>query len=268
MNPDLVQFLTALPLPLLILFALGVPLLLALGIGHVIQSLFTPQELAANASVGATKYGFIVEVYAVVAALTLVGSWDIYQTSRDNLQRETGGLYLLALSVPSYGEPAQAGRREEMYAALRGYAGAVAALDWPHMQAATNRSGSDVEFQRLTRAFLDVEPVTNAQQALAQNVVGWVAQISDARIARLSVNSRTFGVLIWVLVLTVSVAVLAFQWFVGSAINLVHYSMGGVIALIVGSVLAVSAKLAFPFTGDPPFLSAAPFLQLMSVGVP
>lgn len=104
MNPDLVQFLTALPLPLLILVALGVPLLLAVGIGHVIQALFTPQELAANAAVGATKYSFIVEVYAVVAALTLVGSWDIYQTSRDNLQREAGGLYLLALSVPSYGE--------------------------------------------------------------------------------------------------------------------------------------------------------------------
>lgn len=266
MNPDIVQFLTALPLPLLILATLGVPLLLALAIGQVIQSLFTPQELAANAVVGSVKYGFIVEVYAVVAALTLVGSWDIYQTSRDNLQRETGGLYLLALAVPTYSEPAQIWRREEMYSAIRGYASAVAALDWPNMQAATNRSGSDAEFQRLTRAFLDAEPMTGAQQALAQNIPAWVAQISDARIARLSVNSRTFGVLIWVLVLTVSVAVLAFQWFVGSSTTVVHYTMGGVIALIVGTVLAVSAKLAFPFTGDPPFLTPSPFLQLMSVG--
>jgi hypothetical protein len=46
----------------------------------------------------------------------------------------------------------------------------------------------------------------------------------------------------------------------------VHYTMGGMIALIVGTVLAVSAKLAFPFTGDPPFLTPSPFLQLMSVG--
>jgi len=265
-NADLVQFLTALPLPLLVLVALGVPLVTAILVGQAIQAAFTPQELARNAAVGAVKYGFIVEVYAVVAALSLVGSWDIYQTARDNLQRETGSLYLLALSVPSFADPAQAPRRAEMYESIRGYAGAVATVDWPHMRAADNRTGSEREFQRLVRAFLDTEPVTAAQQALAQNVVGWVAQVADARQARLSVNSRTFGTLIWVLVLTVSVAALAFQWFVGSSTTLVHYTMGGAIALIIGTVLAVSAKLAFPFTGDPPFLSPVPFFQLMEVG--
>jgi membrane protein YdbS with pleckstrin-like domain len=265
MSGDVVQFLVSLPLPLTLLVALGVPLVLALGLGQLILSVFTPQDLATNAGVGTAKYGFIVEVYAVVAALSLVGAWDIYQTSRDNLQRETGALYLLALSVPSYGEPSQAPRRAEMYASLRGYAGAVATKDWPHMLAANNRSGSDAEFQRLTRAFLDVEPVTGAQQALAQNVVGWVAQVSEARIARLSQHARSFATLIWVLVLTVSVAVLAFQWFVGSANNAVHYTMGGVIAVIVGVVLMVSGKLAFPFNGDPPFLSPAPFVQMMGL---
>jgi len=266
MSGDLIQFLSGLPLPLLLLASLGVPMGLALILGKVILGLFTPQELNANAGVGIAKYTFIIEVYAVVAALSLVGAWDIYQTSRDNLQRETGGLYLLALSVPSYGEAAQAPARAEMYAAIRGYSAAVAVQDWPHMLAATNRSGSDVEFQRLVRAFLDVEPVTGAQQALSQNMVGWVAQVSDARIARLSQHSRTFGTLIWILVLLVSVAVLAFQWFVGSATNALNYTMGGVIALIVGVVLMVSGKLAFPFNGEPPFLSPAPFLQLMGVG--
>ena len=135
------------------------------------------------------------------------------------------------------------------------------------MIASDCRSGSDVEFQRLTRAFFDAEPLTSAQQALAQNVVGWIAQVSEARIARLSQHSRTFGTLIWILVLTVSVAVLVFQWFVGSASNGVHYAMGGVIALIVGVVIMVSGKMAFPFNGAPPFLSPAPFYQMMAVGL-
>jgi len=39
-----------------------------------------------------------------------------------------------------------------------------------------------------------------------------------------------------------------------------------VLALIVGVVLMVSGKLAFPFNGDPPFLSPGPFFQLMGVG--
>lgn len=266
MSGDVIQFLSGLPLPLLLLASLGVPLALALILGQAILAVFTPQELTANSTVGTAKYSFIIEVYAVVAALSLVGAWDIYQTSRDNLQRETGGLYLLALSVPSYGDASQAAHRAEMYASIRGYAGAVAVQDWPHMLAANNRSGSDIEFQRLVRAFLDIEPVNAAQQALSQNMVGWVAQVSEARIARLSQHSRTFGTLIWILVLLLSVAVLAFQWFVGSATNAVNYTMGGVIALIVGVVLLVSGKLAFPFNGDPPFLSPAPFYQLMAVG--
>lgn len=265
MDPAITQFLAVLPLPLMILAMLGVPLLLALACGHIIQSIFTPQELAANAVVGATKYGFIVEVYAVVAALTLVGAWDIYQTARDTLQKEVGGLYMLALSVPSYNLPEQGPARGEMYAAIRGYAAVVVESDWENMQSGSGLSESDAAFGRLTRAFFDPEPTTLAQQALAQNTIGWVAQVAEARIARLSVMSRTIGGLIWALILILSVAILAFQWFFGSSTAAVHYAMGGFVALIVGSVLAVSIKLAFPFIGDPALLSARPFLQLMRV---
>jgi hypothetical protein len=267
LDAELIQLVSALPLPALIGVTLGVPLFLALLLGGMVQALFTPRELASNAEVGVAKYGFIVEVYAVVAALTLVGSWGIYQTAREDLRHESGALFMLASAVPTYASPEQAPQRAEMYAAIRAYAAAVAALDWPQMQRATNRSGSDEEFQRLARAFLDAEPVTAAQQALAQNVAGWLHQIADARIARLSANSRSFGALIWVLVLLVSVAVLVFQWFIGSTTAPVHYAMAGVIALIAGTVLAISVKLAFPFAGDPPFLSPAPFIQLMRVGL-
>jgi ABC-type multidrug transport system fused ATPase/permease subunit len=259
MDAGIVHFVTALPLPLLLLVTLGVPVLLSVGIGLIIQAWFTPRELAANAVLGASKYGFIVEVYAVVAALSLVGSWDIYQTARDNLQREAGALYMLAVAVPSYGEPSQAPRRDEMQASIRGYAAAVAVVDWQHMQSGSNRSGSDREFERLARAFLDARPMNEAQQAL-------VAQVAEARLSRLSGNSRSFGALIWLLVLVVSVAVLAFQWFLGSISSLLHSAMAGTIAVIVGIVLAVSAKFAFPFTGDPAFLTPTPFLQLMQVG--
>jgi hypothetical protein len=267
MEAELVHGFVSLPLPVLLAVSLGVPLLISLALGQLLLAVFTPAELAANTAVGAIKYSFVVEVYAVVAALTLVGSWGIYQNARDNLQRETGALYMLAVAVPSYAEPEQAARRQEMYAAIRGYAGAVAAVDWRNMQLANNISGSDAEFERLARAFLDARPANEAQQALAQNVAAWVAQVADGRLARLSANSRSFGALIWTLVLVVSVAALAFQAFVGSVGTLLHQVMTGSIALIVGTVLAVSAKLAFPFTGDAPFLSPTPFMQLTRVGL-
>lgn len=244
---------------------IAVPVALALLLGRVMYAIFTPHEFQANAVVGAVKYGFVVEIYAVVAALTLVGSWDTFQTARDTLQKEASGLYMLALSVDTFNGPQLEPARTEMRAAIRGYAGAVVAQDWPAMQAGVPSSGSDASFQRMTRAFLDVEGERTAQQALQQNVAGWLGQVAEARIARLSVQSRTLSGLIWMLVLTVSVAVIAFQWFFGGASAAMHYAMAAVIAVIVGSVLIVSIKLAFPYVGDPALLTPAPFLAMMDL---
>jgi hypothetical protein len=215
--------------------------------------------------VGAVKYGFVVEIYAVVAALALVGAWDTFQTARDTLQKEASGLYMLAQAIETYDGADFAATRAEMRASIRSYASAVVAHDWPAMQAGHASSGSDAAFQRMTRVYLDVEGQRTAQQALQQNTADWLAQVAEARIERLSVQSRTLSGLIWMLVLTVSVAVIAFQWFFGGASAAMHYAMAAVIAVIVGSVLLVSIKLAFPYVGDPALLTPAPFLAMMDL---
>lgn len=257
--------LASLPLWAGLALTIGAPVVVALGFGRAMHSLFTPAEFATNAAVGAVKYGFVVEIYAVVAALTLVGAWDIYQTARDTLQREAGGLYMLALAVETYAGPDFADERAEMRAAIRDYASSVVSGDWPAMQAGTATLGSDPSFQRLTRAFLDVSGITPAQQALQQNVAGWIAGIAEARIARLSVTSRSLAGLIWMLVLTVSVAVIAFQWFFGGGNAAMHVAMGAVISVIVGLVLLVSLKLGYPYVGDAPLLTPRPYLALMDL---
>lgn len=255
-----------LPTWLALLVTIGAPLALALLIGHAIFQLFTPRDFQLNAQVGAVKFTFIVEVYAVVAALSLVGAWDIYQSTRDNVQRELRGLYLLALSVDTFQAPGQEQVREEMRSALRGYALAVVNDDWPAMRLGRPSTVSEPAFQRLVRAFLDTEPRTGAQEALmGSNLSEWVAQVAEARINRLSVMSRTLGGLIWFLVLTLSVAVIVFQWFFGGGSSAIQYAMGAVIVVIVGSVLLVALKLAYPFVGDAPLLSARPYFELLQV---
>ncbi|NKE44886.1 DUF4239 domain-containing protein [Roseomonas frigidaquae] len=265
MEFSLPHHIAAMPGWLAIMLTAGVPVLLALALGHAMHQIFTPQEFAANAQIGAVKYGFVVEIYAVVAALALVGSWDIYQTARDTVQQETSNLYMLALAVDSFGGADLAPARDEMRTAIRLYAGAVVANDWPVMQAGQPGTGSEAAFQRLARAFLDVEGRSDGQHALKQNVGDWLAAVAKARIERLSVMSRTLSGLIWALVLTVSVATISFQWFFGGGHVALHYTMGAIIALIVGAVLLVSLKLAFPFVGDPALLTPRPYLSLMEV---
>jgi len=265
MDISVAQSIAGLSLPLAALITIIVPMLLALGIGLIIHSLFTPQELAANASVGYVKYGFLTEIYAAIAALTLVGAWDIYQTSRDNLQKETGALYMLALSAEAFNAPEQQQLGEAMRFAIRNYAAAVASEEWVASLRNERSEGSEVAFQHLARTFLMGEPTTNAQQALAQNTSQWINNVSEARLARLSMMSRTISSLIWTLILTASVAVLAFQCCFGGPRLGIHYGMGLFISIIVGGILLVAIKLAFPFAGDTPLLSPRPFLSLMEV---
>jgi hypothetical protein len=257
--------LATLPAWLGMAITIAVPVAIALLIGRVMYALFTPLEFQANAVVGAVKYGFVVEIYAVVAALTLVGAWDTFQTARDTLQKEATGLYMLALAIDTFDGPRLEATRAEMRGAIRAYAGSVVAQDWPAMQAGVPSTASDAAFQRMTRAFLDADSERSAQQVLQQKTGDWLGQVAEARIARLSVQSRTLSGLIWMLVLTVSVAVIAFQWFFAGASAAMHYAMAAVIAVIVGSVLLVSVKLAFPYVGDPALLTPAPFLAMMDL---
>lgn len=265
MDALLVQSIASMPTAFAALVAIGLPLLIAMGVGMVILSVFTPQELALNAEVGRAKFSFIVETYAVVAALALVGAWGIYQTTRDTLQKETSALYMLAHATDGYALPHQTAAREEMRGALRGYGAAVVEQDWPMMQAGAPGRASDATFTRLSRAFMLPEPETQAQQAIAQNTAQWLLNLTEARTARLSVGTRTLTMLVWFLVLTSSASVLLFQWFIGSAHLALHYTMGAVVALIIGIVLLVSLKLAFPLVGDPALLSPRPFLELMNL---
>ncbi len=193
------------------------------------------------------------------------GGWDGYQTARDTLQKEASGLYMLALSVDTFSGVEFAPARGEMRSAIRGYASTVVSSDWPAMQAGTPSQASDTAFQRLTRTFLDLNGETPGQQALQQKIGDWLGGVAEARIARLSVTSRSLAGLIWMLVLTVSVSVIAFQWFFGGGNAAMHFAMGSVIAVIVGLVLLVSLKLAFPYAGDHALLTPRPFLALMEV---
>lgn len=265
METSLTVALASLPMPVAAIIAVGVPVLIAVGLGSAVFAVFTNQDFAQNAFMASVKYSFVVEIYAAVAALTLVGAWNIYETSRETLQKEAGGLYMLALSVDTFNAPGQEGLRNNMRAAIRNYAADVVSNDWPSLKVGLPAIGSDQAFAALSRVFLDAGPVTPAQEALAQNIPSWIATVADARIGRLSVMTRSLSNLIWFLVLTVSVAAIAFQWFFGGPSHGLHYAMGTVTAVIVGGVLLVAVKLAHPLVGDAPLLSARPFLELMQV---
>lgn len=230
---------------------------------YVVNQYFTVMELAPNNIVGGFKFAFLAELYAVTVALCLVGSWEIYQSARDTVQREAATIYFLLQSIPVYNDPSQVEARQDMVQSVRNYAKAVVEKDWDNMRTGRTIAGSDPEFNLLVRAFLDVEPKTAAQQALQQNTAQWLAQVNEYRINRLSSVSRTLAGLLWLLVASSTTIALAFPWFFGSPNQLTQAIMGGLISVTMTGVLLVAVKLAYPFAGEA-LVAPGMFLTLMN----
>lgn len=256
-------FIAGLPPVLGVLVCGMVPSLAALLIGRMITSVFTGRELSENAPAGVVKFNTILNIFAVISALVLVGSWEVYNSMRDAVQKEASALYLLHLIIDVFRDPQHAELRAEMRAALNAYATSVAEVDWPYLAAGGVTDRSEAAFVRLARAFLDVTPGDLIQDSLSSNTSIYMQSLVEARIQRMWAPQRTLTNLIWILFFASSVSVLSFQWFFSSGNSYVQYMMGFIIAFLIGLVIFTAIKLAFPFSGSPALLTNQPFLNLM-----
>jgi len=256
-------YMAALPAWLGVVVCGLVPALAALLVGRMITGVFTGRELSENAPAGAVKFNTILNIFAVTSAMVLVGSWEVYNSMREAVQKEASALYLLHLIIDVFRDAQHAEMRAEMRAALNAYAASVAEIEWPYLTSGGVTGQSEIAFVRLARAFFDVTPGELFQDSLSSNTSIYIQTLVEARIQRLWAPQRTLTNLIWFLFFASSVSVLSFQWFFSSGNSYVQYMMGLMIAFLIGLVMFTAIKLAFPFSGPSPLLTNQPFLNLM-----
>jgi len=248
--------------PALMIFTL-LPALCALLVGRIITSVFTQAELDQNAALGTAKFNILVNIYSVVLALTLVGSWDSYNAIRDNVRKEVSTLYTLNLVIDTYRGEQHALMRNEMRVSMSRYISAMVDHEWPYLRTGVMVRSAEPEFRRMIRSFLDVAPTDQFQDSLSGNTSLFLDSVSDARISRLWAHSRAMFVMGWALLFTTTVAVLSFQWFFGGGMGALQYVLGFGVSLISGLVMFLSSRLAYPFSGAEPFLTYVPYLRIL-----
>jgi hypothetical protein len=248
--------------PALAIFTV-LPALCALSVGRIITSLFTQAELDQNAALGTAKFNILVNIYSVVLALTLIGSWDSYNAIRDSVKKEVSSLYTLNLVIDFYRGDENAALRSEMRVSMGRYISAMVDGEWPYLRTGVLERSAEPEFRRMVRSFLDVTPTAQFQDALSGNVSLFLDTLSESRITRLWAHSRAMFMMGWALLFTTTVAVLSFQWFFGGGAGLLQYMLGFGVSLISGLVMFLSARLAYPFSGAEPFLTFHPYLQIL-----
>lgn len=259
---NLSLWLASLPMAVSVPLILGLGVMLSAGGTYVVHRIYAFTELEPNNLVGAAKYSFLGEVYAVTLGLVLIGAWSNYVDARDNIQREAATLAFLKQAATSYSEPDQLIQQAEMRNTVRQYARAVVEKEWRIMSLGQPSLEVTTRFERMADAFLKINPLTEGQMALQQNTVAWIADINEYRAFRLTTISRSLIGLVWGLVLFGTFIAIAFPWYFGTTRPFSQGTMSAIVSAFLMAHLLVVLKLAHPFVGETgvtpePFLAIA-----------
>ena len=250
MTYDLAVLLARIPLDV------SVPMIIAIGVlvsvlgTWIVNTVYAPFQLEPNNLPAAAKFSFLGEVYALTLGLALIGAFDHYTSAQSTVQREVSTLVALDRAADVYDEPGQAELRARMKAAVREYARAEVEKEWRTMSVGIPSFEDTHRLGQLSDAFMKAEPVTNAQQALQQNTVEWVREVSENRSFRLTTVSRSLVSLVWVLILLGTVVAIIFPWFFGTVNVVAHGLMSAILVSFLMVHLVVILHLAYPFVGE------------------
>jgi hypothetical protein len=262
MGYDIGLYLASIPLESAVPLFLAVGMLVSIIGSWVVNSIFTPFQLEANNGVGGAKFGFLGEVYAVTLGLALIGAFDHYTTSQTNAQKEAATLASLKGAALVYNLPEQEADQRAMRNAVTAYARAVVDREWGIMSYGISDTEVSIRLTEIRAAFLGVEPLTSGQQALQQNTVEWVRQLSEYRTLRLTTVSRSLVALVWIVVIVGTLTAIIFPWFFGTFNILAQGAMSALLVSFLMLHLLVILQLSYPFVGDSSISSAA-FLDVM-----
>jgi len=149
-----------------------------------------------------------------------------------------------------------------MRTAVTAYARAVVDREWGIMSYGISDTEVSIRLTEIRAAFLGVDPLTAGQQALQQNTVEWVRQLSEYRTLRLTTVSRSLVALVWIVVVVGTLTAIIFPWFFGTFNILAQGAMSALLVSFLMLHLLVILQLSYPFVGDSSISSAA-FLDVM-----
>lgn len=250
MTYDLGLLLAQMPLTVILPLAVGLAVLASVIGTWIINSLYTVEQLQANNRVGAVKFQFIAEVYAVTLALALIGAFDHFTSAQTSVQREAATLEALSRAADAYDAPGQDEARTQMKTAVREYARVVVEKEWATMSFGVRHYEVDARLKELSDAFLLVEPVTAGQETVQQNTVEWVREIGELRSFRLTTVSRSLIFMVWLITVAGTALAIIFPWFFGSPNILVQGLMSCLLSAFLVLHLVVVLHLAYPFVGE------------------
>jgi Protein of unknown function (DUF4239) len=223
----------------------GLSLLLThLGL-RLVRRLVPLTVLQSHHEVAGFIIGVLGAIYAVLLAFVVVIMWDQYGDARAHVEREANQLSDLSHLAQGFSEPA----RGQLISMMQAYAQSAMDDEWPAMADGHDSPRTQTALDDLWRAYLSIEPQTNRENALYQESVSHLNEMSASRRSRLYASRDDLPAVIQILLWGGGAITIAFTYFFGVRSVRSQALMTAALAGIVSFILFLILALDNPFHG-------------------
>lgn len=201
--------------------------------------------LRRNNEVGGYKYQAVSAIYAVLIGFVVVAVWERFHEAEGHVTTEATAwttLNRLSIGLP---EEAAAGVREAALA----YLDLTVRQEWPAMARREALPQVGIALTEVTRRYLAIADESHRTQTVVSKSIDLLADISQARRARLGAMAGSVPRILWFSLVAGSVIMVGFSFLLGSENLIGQAVMTAMVAFTVTSLLFVAVLLDQPFSG-------------------
>ena len=214
---------------------------------HLVHKYWSHEERRKHTDVAGFIFAGVAVLYAVMVGFVVLVGWEGLNSARATTYSEANELanvYWASRNLPPPQGPAVAGLTVA-------YANTVVDTEWPLMNQGESSPKAQAILNQIREHVFAFQPRTGQQQALYEQALANVNDLSAARRDRLVSMSDTVPEPLWVALIFGGVITIAFCLLFGLENQAVHIAMvAGVAALVTISLLLVK-NMQYPFAGDP-----------------
>jgi hypothetical protein len=231
-------------------FTMGVVVVIAAGGAAALLTLFVRNKVHVEAlrrhhEIGGLVFAQMGLVFAVLLAFVFNQVWGEYNDADEAIARECRDLRVAALLSSNLPPDAAA----NIKALIAAYVTSVIQDEWPSM---ADRKDSAVAEAKLRQLALGVTqlPTVNSDEATTRNeLIILLRSVQQHRETRLYQMSSGLPLTLWGMLLTFSLALLAFLFFFGMEVVGTQMAFAGVFAGSLAMVMVILGFLNYPFEG-------------------
>lgn len=185
-------------------------------------------------------------IYGIALGLVAAGTWNDFSTLSAQVDEEAAIVGALYQDISTYPTP----ERQLFQGELRRYVQTVIQQDWPKHRAGIMPQTSTNVIQQFKQYFFSYAPSTPRLKLIHEQAIVQFNDLSKARRLRLRGNEDSLPPILWWVIICGTVINLMITWFFVTKHVQYQLWLTILLALLLGSLLFLTAAMDNPFRGE------------------